>query len=252
MQRNGGGACWKGAGKQKGNPAYQQLPKSEFEGYRQTRSENCEVLAIIKGNQGAQELKPGESGEVILDHTPFYAESGGQVGDRGWLYSDDHNTVVAEVTGCYYPVQGVRAHQVVAKQTIRVGQRVDAVVDTAIRESIMRNHTATHLLQAGLREVLGKHVKQAGSLVAPNHLRFYFSHFTGVAEEELQDIEDIINKEVLRNERVEVIENVPIEVAVNEYHAMARFGEKSCDRIPAIHIADFSTYLYAVPHTPQT
>ena len=91
---------------------YQQLPKSEFEGYRQTRSNNCEVLAIIKDGQGVQELKPGDSGDVILDHTPFYAESGGQVGDRGWLYSDDHNTIVAEVTGCYYPVQGVRAHQV--------------------------------------------------------------------------------------------------------------------------------------------
>jgi alanyl-tRNA synthetase len=245
-------ASWKGAAKQTANPAYQHLPKSEFEGYRQTRSNNCEVLAIIKGNQGAQELRPGESGEVILDHTPFYAESGGQVGDRGWFYSDDHNTVVAEVTGCYYPVQGVRAHQVIAKQPIRVGQKVDAVVDTAVRESTMRNHTATHLLQAGLREVLGKHVKQAGSLVAPNHLRFDFSHFTGVADEELQDIEDLINKEVLRNERVEVIENVPIDVAVNEYHAMALFGEKYGDRVRVIKIGDFSTELCGGTHTAQT
>ncbi len=251
-QRERARASWKGATKQTANPAYQQLPKSEFEGYRQTRSNNCEVLAIIKGGQGARELKPGESGEVILDHTPFYAESGGQVGDRGWFYSDDHNTVVAEVTGCYYPVQGVRAHQVIAKQAIRVGQKVDAVVDTAIRESTMRNHTATHLLQAGLREVLGKHVKQAGSLVAPNHLRFDFSHFTGVAEEELQDIEDIINKEVLRNERVEVIENVPIDVAVNEYHAMALFGEKYGDRVRVIKIGDFSTELCGGTHTAQT
>ncbi|HKB99799.1 MAG TPA: alanine--tRNA ligase, partial [Terriglobales bacterium] len=256
-------ASWKGAAKQTANPAYQQLPKSAFEGYRQTRSENCEVLAIIKGSQGAQELKPGESGEIILDHTPFYAESGGQVGDRGWFYSDDHNTVVAEVTGCYYPVQGVRAHQVVVKNppsaksaegwgTLRVGQKVDAVVDTAIRESTMRNHTATHLLQAGLREVLGKHVKQAGSLVAPNHLRFDFSHFSGVAEEELQDIEDLINKEVLRNERVEVIENVPIDVAVNEYHAMALFGEKYGDKVRVIKIGDFSTELCGGTHTAQT
>jgi len=245
-------ASWKGAAKQTANPAYQQLPKSDFEGYRQTRSDNCEVLAIIKSGQGAQELKPGDSGEIILDHTPFYAESGGQVGDRGWLYSDDHNTVVVEVTGCYYPVQGVRAHQVVAKQAIRVGQKVDAVVDAAIRESTMRNHTATHLLQAGLREVLGKHVKQAGSLVAPNHLRFDFSHFTGVAEEELQDIEDIINKEVLRNERVEIIENVPIDVAVNEYHAMALFGEKYGDRVRVIKIGDFSTELCGGTHTGAT
>jgi alanyl-tRNA synthetase len=251
-QRERARASWKGAAKQTANPAYQQLPKSEFEGYRQTRSENCEVLAIIKGSQGAQELKPGDRGEIILDHTPFYAEAGGQVGDRGWLYSDDHNTVVAEVTGCYYPVQGVRAHQVVAKQSIRIGQKVDAVVDTNVRESTMRNHTATHLLQAGLREVLGKHVKQAGSLVAPGHLRFDFSHFTGVADEELQDIEDIINKEVLRNERVEVIENVPIDVAVNEYHAMALFGEKYGDKVRVIKIGDFSTELCGGTHTAQT
>ena len=251
-QRERARASWKGAAKQTANPAYQQLPKSDFEGYRQTRSDNCEVLAIIKGGQGAQELKLGDSGEIILDHTPFYAESGGQVGDRGWLYSDDHNTVVAEVTGCYYPVQGVRAHQVTAKQPIRVGQKVDAVVDTAIREATMRNHTATHLLQAGLREVLGKHVKQAGSLVAPNHLRFDFSHFTGVAEEELQDIEDIINKEVLRNQRVEIIENVPIDVAVNEYHAMALFGEKYGDKVRVIRIGDFSTELCGGTHTGAT
>jgi alanyl-tRNA synthetase len=251
-QRDRARASWRGAAKQTANPVYQQLPKSTFEGYRQTRSDNCEVLAIIKGNQGAQELKPSEAGEIILDHTPFYAESGGQVGDRGWFYSDDHNTVVAEVTGCYYPVQGVRAHQVIAKQAIRVGQKVDAVVDTAIRESTMRNHTATHLLQAGLREVLGKHVKQAGSLVAPNHLRFDFSHFTGVAEEELQDIEDLINKEVLRNERVEVIENLPIDVAINEYHAMALFGEKYGDKVRVIKIGDFSTELCGGTHTAQT
>jgi len=256
-------ASWKGAVKQTASPAYQQLPKSDFEGYRQTRSDNCEVLAIIKGSQGAQELKPGDSGEIILDHTPFYAESGGQVGDRGWLYSDDHNTVVAEVTGCYYPVQGVRAHQVIMKSppsaknaegwgTLRVGQKVDAVVDNAIREATMRNHTATHLLHAGLREVLGKHVKQAGSLVAPNHLRFDFSHFTGVEDEELQDIEDIINKEVLRNERVEIVENVPIDVAVNEYHAMALFGEKYGDRVRVIRIGDFSTELCGGTHTGAT
>ena len=245
-------ASWKGAVKQTANPAYQQLPKSTFEGYRQTRSENCEVLAIIKNGQGAQELKPGDQGEIILDHTPFYAESGGQVGDHGWFYSDDHNTVVAEVTGCYSPIQGVRAHQVIAKQPIRVGQKVDAVVNTEIRQSTMRNHTATHLLHAGLREVLGKHVKQAGSLVAPNHLRFDFSHFTGVEDEELQDIEDIINKEVLRNEKVEVIENVPIDVAVNEYHAMALFGEKYGDKVRVIKIGDFSTELCGGTHTLAT
>jgi alanyl-tRNA synthetase len=261
-QRERARASWKGAAKQTANPAYQKLPKSDFEGYRQTRSNGCEVLAIIHNGQGAQELKSGEQGEVILDHTPFYAESGGQVGDRGWLYSDDHNTIVAEVKGCYYPIQGVRAHQVVMKSppnenrvgwgTLRVGDKVDAVVDADVRLATTRNHTATHLLQAGLREVLGKHVKQAGSLVAPNHLRFDFSHFTAVGDEELQDIEDLINKEVLSNEKIEVIENVPIDVAINEYKAMALFGEKYGDKVRVIRIGDFSTELCGGTHTVQT
>jgi alanyl-tRNA synthetase len=262
-QRSLARASWKGAAKQTANPAYQQLPKSAFEGYRETRSDNCEVLAIIRNGQGVQQLNPGEEGEIILDHTPFYAESGGQVGDRGWLYSDDQNNVVAEVKGCYSPVQGVRAHQVVMKSppsaknaegwgTLRVGDKVDAVVNTGIRQSTMRNHTATHLLHAGLREVLGKHVKQAGSLVAPNHLRFDFSHFTAVEDAELQDIEDIINKEVLRNQKVETIENVPIDVAVNEYHAMALFGEKYGDRVRVVKIGDFSTELCGGTHTGAT
>jgi len=251
-QRARARASWKVAAKQTANPAYQRLPKSEFEGYRQTRSDACEVLAIIHKGQGTQELKPGDQGEVILDHTPFYAESGGQVGDRGWLYSDDHNTAVADVNGCYAPVQGVRAHKVLAKQAIRVGDRVDAVVNTDIRQSTMRNHTATHLLHAGLREVLGKHVKQAGSLVAPNHLRFDFSHFTAVEDEELQDIEDIINREVLRNQKVETIADMPIDVAINEYKAMALFGEKYGDRVRVVKIGDFSTELCGGTHTDAT
>jgi alanyl-tRNA synthetase len=262
-QRQRARASWKGAAKQAANPEYQKLPTSLFEGYRQTRSEGSEVVALLKGGQGVKELKPGEEGEVILDHTPFYAEAGGQVGDRGWLYSDDRNTVVAEVTGAYYPIQGVRAHKVVVKSppspksgegwgTLRVGDKVDAVVDMGVREATMRNHTATHLLQAGLREVLGKHVKQAGSLVAPNHLRFDFSHFTSVEDEQLQDIEDLINKEVLRNRKVETIENVPIDVAVNEYHAMALFGEKYGDKVRVIRIGDFSTELCGGTHTAAT
>jgi alanyl-tRNA synthetase len=268
-QRTRARASWKGGVKQTANPAYQQLPKSIFEGYRQTRSDGCEVLAIIHNGQGARELKAGESGEVILDHTPFYAESGGQVGDRGWFYSDDHNTVVADVTGSYSPIQGVRAHQVVIKSPLlaqsarekwgtqgfsglRVGDKVDAVVNAEVRESTMRNHTATHLLHAGLREVLGKHVKQAGSLVAPNHLRFDFSHFTAVEDEELQDIEDIINKEVLRNQIVETITDVPIDEAINTYHAMALFGEKYGDKVRVVRIGDFSTELCGGTHTGAT
>jgi alanyl-tRNA synthetase len=146
----------------------------------------------------------------------------------------------------------VRAHQVVAKQALRVGDKVDAVVNADVRESTMRNHTATHLLHAGLREVLGKHVKQAGSLVAPSHLRFDFTHFTAVADEELQDIEDIINKEVLRNQIVETITDVPLDEAITQYHAMALFGEKYGDKVRVVRIGDFSTELCGGTHTGAT
>jgi alanyl-tRNA synthetase len=249
-------ASWKGGSKASASPAYQALPPTQFEGYRQTLSTGCEVLAIIKPHNGTgvgtQELKPGERGEIVLDHTPFYAEAGGQVGDVGWLYAEDHNTLVADVEGVSYPVQGVRAHRVVAKQTIHVGDKVDAMVNDEVRRSTMRNHTGTHLLHAALREVLGKHVKQAGSLVDPSHLRFDFSHFASVGDEELQDIEDLANKEVLRNDRVEEIPDVPIDVAVNEYHAMALFGEKYGDRVRVIRIGDFSTELCGGTHTGAT
>ncbi len=246
-------ASWKGGHKQTANPAYRNLPATVFEGYRQAASRDCEVLAIIGAHhQGVQELNPGHEGEVILDHTPFYAEAGGQVGDVGWLYGADHTSVVAEVRGCYYPIQGVRAHKIVARQPIHVGDHVDAVVNTEVRAETMRNHTATHLLHAALREVLGKHVKQAGSLVAPDHLRFDFSHFTAVEDEELQDIEDLANKAVLRNEKVQVIEDVPLDVAISEYHAMALFGEKYGDRVRVIKIGDVSTELCGGTHTAAT
>jgi alanyl-tRNA synthetase len=178
--------------------------------------------------------------------------------------------VVAEVTGCYSPIQGVRAHQVAVKGgssktppsfaqnakegwgTLRVGDRVDAVVDVERRVATMRNHTATHLLHAGLREILGKHVKQAGSLVAPDHLRFDFSHFTAVEDEELQDIEDLINKELLRNLKVETLTDVPIDEAINKYHAMALFGEKYGDKVRVVRIGDFSTELCGGTHTGAT
>lgn len=251
-QRARAQASWKGTAKQTANPAYQQLPPTVFEGYRQTESSGCEIIALMHNNQGVQELKRGEQGEVILDHTPFYAEAGGQVGDRGLLYDDDHNIVVAEVEATYYPVQGVRSHKVVAREDLRVGDKVDAVVSLDIRQATMRHHTATHLLHAGLREVLGKHVKQAGSLVSPGRLRFDFSHFTAVEDEELHDIENIINKEVLANQKVEIIEDVPIDVAVNEYHAMALFGEKYGNKVRVIKVGDFSTELCGGTHTRAT
>jgi alanyl-tRNA synthetase len=242
-------ASWKGGAKASASPAFRELPKTLFEGYRQTSAQHCEVLAIVKDGVGVPQAGAGESVEVVLDHTSFYADAGGQVGDTGWFYSDDHNVMVADVLGCVQPVQGVRAHKVFLRQPIAVGNFVDTVVDAEIRWATRRNHTATHLLHAALREVLGKHVKQAGSRVDPQHLRFDFSHFTGVAEEELADVEEIINRQVLANHKVETLEDVPIDVAVNEYHAMALFGEKYGEKVRVVRIGDFSTELCGGIHT---
>jgi len=174
------------------------------------------------------------------------------VGDVGWLYSGDHNSVVAEVSGATKPVQGVFAHKVRANQTIAVGDTVDTVVDAATRWATIRNHTGTHLLHAALREVLGKHVKQAGSLNDATRLRFDFSHFAGVAEEELQEVEDIVNRQVLGNTKVVTMVDVPIDVAVHELGAMALFGEKYGDKVRVVKIGDFSTELCGGIHTGAT
>jgi alanyl-tRNA synthetase len=242
-------ASWKGAAKGSASPEFRTLPKTVFEGYRQLTSQHCEVLAIVKAGAGVPKANAGESVEIVLDHTSFYADSGGQVGDIGWFYSDDHNVIVGDVLGCVQPVQGVRAHKVFLRQPIELGSFVDTVVDAENRSAIRRNHTGTHLLHAALREVLGKHVKQAGSRVDPEHLRFDFSHFAGVADQELAEVEDIINRQVLANTKVETLEDVPIDVAVNEYHAMALFGEKYGERVRVVKIGDFSTELCGGTHT---
>ncbi|HEY6446204.1 MAG TPA: alanine--tRNA ligase [Acidobacteriaceae bacterium] len=245
-------ASWKGGSPKSAAPVFRDLPKTDFQGYRQIRTDGAEVLAIVKDGQGVPAAAPGDAVEIVLDRTSFYADSGGQIGDTGWLYSDDHNSVVAEVSGCTKPVQGIFAHRAIVRQPLGVGDKVDTVVDASYRNATRRNHTATHLLHAALREVLGKHVKQAGSLVEPARLRFDFSHFASIADEELQDIEDLINKETLHNTKVETLEDVPIDVAVNEYHAMALFGEKYGEKVRVVRIGDFSTELCGGTHTGAT
>jgi alanyl-tRNA synthetase len=245
-------ASWKGGSQKSAAPVYRELPKTEFEGYSALRVDGAKVLALVKDGIGVPELKGGEAGEVVLDATSFYADSGGQVGDVGWLYSGDHNSVVAEVSGATKPVQGVFAHKVRANQTIAVGDTVDTVVDATTRSATIRNHTGTHLLHAGLREVLGKHVKQAGSLNDATRLRFDFSHFASVADEELQEVEDIVNRQVMGNTKVETLVDVPIDVAVNELGAMALFGEKYGERVRVVKIGDFSTELCGGIHTGAT
>ena len=246
-------ASWKGGSQKTASPAFRDLPKTVFEGYRQTNSTHCEVLAIVKGGVGVPAAKAGDEVEVVLDHTSFYGDSGGQVGDTGVFLTVDGNSTVAEIVGCVLPVQGVRAHKAILKQDLAVGDRVNTVVDGTRRDAIKRNHTGTHLLHAALRQVLGTHVKQAGSAVHPDRLRFDFSHFAQVADEELQEIEDIVNREVLANAKVETLEDVPIDVAVNEYHAMALFGEKYGDKVRVVKLSDgFSTELCGGTHTGAT
>jgi alanyl-tRNA synthetase len=246
-------ASWKGGSQKSASPAFRELKRTEFLGYKALTASGAEVLAIVKDGAGVPVAKAGELVEVVLDQTSFYGDSGGQTGDTGWFTSADGNTTVAEIQGCVLPVQGVRAHKALLKENLAVGNVVRTVVDGERRNAIRRNHTGTHLLHAALRQVLGTHVKQAGSAVHPDRLRFDFSHFAQVADEELAEIESIVNREVLADARVETIEDVPIDVAVNEYHAMALFGEKYGDKVRVVKLSDgFSTELCGGTHTTAT
>ena len=246
-------ASWKGGSQKSASPAYRELPKTDFLGYKQLTAPHAEVLAIVKDGAGVPAAKAGDLVDVVLDQTSFYGDSGGQTGDTGWFTSADGNTTVAEIEGCVLPVQGVRAHKALLKEDLAVGDHVRTVVDGQRRDSIRRNHTGTHLLHAALRQVLGTHVKQAGSAVHPDRLRFDFSHFAQVADEELEEIESIVNREVLANAKVETLEDVPIDVAVQEYHAMALFGEKYGDKVRVVKLSDgFSTELCGGTHTSAT
>jgi alanyl-tRNA synthetase len=246
-------ASWKGGSQKSASPAYRELPKTDFLGYKSLTASGAEVLAIVKDNAGVPAANAGDLVEVVLDQTSFYGDSGGQTGDTGWFTSADGNTTVAEIQGCVLPVQGVRAHKALLKQPLAVGDHLRTVVDADRRNAIRRNHTGTHLLHAALRQVLGTHVKQAGSAVHPDRLRFDFSHFAQVADEELEEIESIVNREVLANAEVVTLEDVPIDVAVSEYHAMALFGEKYGDKVRVVKLSDgFSTELCGGTHTRAT
>src|ERR1700722_15242865 len=198
-------ASWKGGSKEAANPIYGKLAETFKTGtdfYYGTTSRDCHIEAIVTKNGQVSELKAGESGEVVLDRTAIYSESGGQQADTGFFYDNDLSLEVAQVRGAYYPITGLIAHRVVAKEDLQVGDRVATVADPVRRARDMRNHTATHLMHAALRNVLGTHVKQAGSLVAPNHLRFDFSHFAALDRSEITDIEQQVNDEIRRNPEI--------------------------------------------------
>ena len=230
-------ASWKGGGKEVANPAYAKLAetyRTEPVFYSGTTAKDCRIEAIFRVADGSEpagrryesvkELKAGESGEVVLDRTAIYAESGGQVADTGAFYDNSESQELAEVQGAFYPVAGLIAHKVTAKETLRVGDRVAVVADAERRTRIIRNHTGTHLVHAALRNILGTRVKQSGSLNAPERLRFDFSHFAHVGAEELRDIEQQVNDEIRLNTPIET--NVSsLEEALNS-GALAFFGDK--------------------------
>jgi alanyl-tRNA synthetase len=205
-QRERARSSWKGAHKEVASPAYAKLAetfRTEPDFYYGTNARDLRIEAIITPGGLANELPAGAEGEIVLDRTPFYAESGGQIADTGTLWNNERTLEVAEVRGAYYPVTGLIAHRIRAKETLRVGDRVAGEVDITRRERNRRNHTATHLMHAALRSILGTHVKQAGSLVAPDRLRFDFSHFAPVDPAELTDIEQQVNDHIRQNSEIE-------------------------------------------------
>ncbi len=226
-QRTRARASWKGAHKDVANPVFAKLAenyKTEPDFYYTSSTKDCLVEAIITKNGAVDEISEGAEAEIVLDRTSIYSESGGQVADVGKLYDNGEGIELAEVKGAYYPVAGLIAHRVTARDTLRVGDRVATVADAARREHIKRNHTATHLMHAALRNILGTHVKQAGSLVEPGRLRFDFSHFAPVDSAELRDIEQQVNEEILLNNKLETA-ILPIDEALAS-GALAFFGDR--------------------------
>ena len=217
------------------NPVYEtltgRLPRTLFKGYETTTVTDATVVALIKGD-AVESLSEGDEGEIVLDRTPFYAESGGQVGDMGALTKDD---TLVRVFDTYAPAPGLIVHKVrVERGVVNVGDIVAADVDVEKRDATRRNHTATHLMHAALREVLGTHVKQAGSVVAPTYLRFDFTHYQPLTQAEKEEIERLVNYHILRNEPVQTDE-MAIEEAMRS-GAMALFGEKYGEKVRVLTI----------------
>jgi len=226
-QRDRAKASWKGIGKEAVHPVYAKLAeafRTEPDFYYGNEARGCKILAITSGQNLVERAEPGSEYEVVLDRTSIYAEAGGQVADIGGFYDDSHERKLAEVRGAYYPVTGLVAHRVLALEALSVGECVTTAADGARRDRARRNHTATHLMHAALRDVLGMHVKQAGSLVAPDRLRFDFSHFAPLDAEEIEEIERQVNREILRNVKLNT-EVTSLEEAVAS-GALAFFGEK--------------------------
>ena len=226
-----------------------QLAPTAFLGYEALAAQGCKVLGIVRDGRQAGQLGEGEQGFVILDRTPFYAESGGQVGDTGALSNGAGRFEVADTLkmgGVFFGHAGTWH----GAQPLKAGDVVDAQVDAARRQAIVLNHSATHLLHAALRKVLGTHVTQKGSLVAPDRLRFDFAHHKPMSRGELAEVEALVNAEVRRNAAAEV-RHMAYDDAI-AFGAMALFGEKYGDEVRVLKMGEFSTELCGGTHVGRT
>ncbi|MDH4301810.1 MAG: alanine--tRNA ligase, partial [Nitrospira sp.] len=232
-------------------PSVTELAKrvgaTQFVGYDQLESESV-LRAILKGEQLVKEASEGDEVEVVLDATPFYAEGGGQVGDRGTLVGPEG---LVEITDTTRPAPTIIVHKgTVRKGSIREGEQLRMAVNGSIRQDAARNHTATHLVHAALRDLLGPHVKQYGSLVGPNRLRFDFAHFRPLSSRDIDDIESTVNEEIRKNEVVSA-QVMSIQDAVAN-GALAFFGDKYGEQVRVVSVESFSKELCGGTHVRQT
>ncbi len=246
-QRTRAQASWKGGASGQAPPIYRELAEgggNRFEGYAHNTLHEVKIRAILADAIPVDFLAEGELGEVVLESTPFYAEAGGQVGDTGAITG---STGQAEVLDTEALVPGLNVSRIrVTTGKLQVGGTVVAEVDMERRNAVRRNHTGTHLLHAALREVVGPHVKQAGSRVAPEGLRFDFTHFAGLTQRSLEDIERLVNRKILENIPV-ITEERRIDEAVR-MGALALFGEKYGDTVRVVRVGDFSMELCGGTH----
>ncbi|MDZ4383108.1 MAG: alanine--tRNA ligase-related protein, partial [Thermodesulfovibrionia bacterium] len=219
---------------------------TKFLGY-ETLQTDCIVNALIKNNSFTKEANEGDRVEIIMDETPFYGESGGQVGDKGTIRADGLKIDVLDTKKFNEAIIHIAD---IKKGTIRAGMTVNASVDMDKRKSTMRNHTATHLLHSALKTVLGDHIKQAGSFVSPERLRFDFTHFYAMEDRELQEVEGLVNEKVIENSPVNIAWTT-IDDAVSK-GAIALFGEKYGERVRVVRAGDFTAELCGGIHCNAT
>jgi alanyl-tRNA synthetase len=251
QQRERARASWKGAEKGAVAPAYQKLierGRTKFLGYTDLEA-TARVIGLLRDKLPVEEIPAGERGELVFDQTPFYAETGGQVGDRGALYSAE-GAKVADVETVFPGVPGLSVHRILAAAPVRVGDVLRAEVAVPLRDATRRNHTATHLLHAALRQVLGTHVKQAGSVVEPGRLRFDFTHYAAMDRAELEEVERLMNEQILRNTGVQT-DILPLDQAIAT-GAMALFGEKYGEEVRVVNVPGFSRELCGGTHVRRT